>query len=748
MLLARFSTGRKWVVAAFILAVIALPAAAQAANISFSADTTLSGDWDSYTTIVAVSGSEADSITVEPTTITVSVTSGSTLTLRASSNINFSNTAGLRTVCGATPTLSIGRPVTSLVITPSGSGCPTGSSAPAPSPSPSAPPAETAPTPEPTPTTTTQAVPSLSLTKAVAITSQTSTAGVASSAASTGFLAVAFGVLLSSAFILHRHNNPKNHALNFFAIFPLLLTSSARAFERLALRQNNTYQSAYTRHKKLFSITRFSAMATALAGAAKLLLLVALITFQVPASTRLFAQSFADDGKSVLSGSTLTYRLTLSNAGSGGATNLTFTDSIPTGTSFVSGSTKINSVASGNEPSGGVLTIPFASLAASETKTIEFAATITASSGVVSNQASVSYAESATAVSSNAVSNSVTAPAATPEPTCSCTEWTSGSCGVDTCSTTQRQQTRTCTPSGCGATAQCVADSTCAPSPAEEEVQPQPQPQPKPQPQPAPEPTAEPTPTPTTTTEVTPAPTAAAPAEAAPAPTTKAPTPKARAPVVLPRVAPPPQIIPVKIVVTGVATDLSRIDYFELVIESDPIYQRFKPTSPDLRYETTIELPPGRHKVYIVAVETSGAVPRASEVKEFSVSHPICYDGLDNDGDGLFDYPQDPGCAGLVDADEFNSVVQEVVESAINTALTKIEQVAPAVAKPLKAVNRVILENPKVESVASQIIVPTTLATAAVASSATATIPSFLPFLQYLFTQPLLLAKMAGTKEL
>ena len=92
-------------------------------------------------------------------------------------------------------------------------------------------------------------------------------------------------------------------------------------------------------------------------------------------------------------------------------------------------------------------------------------------------------------------------------------------------------------------------------------------------------------------------------------------------------------------------------------------------------------------------------------------------------------------------------MVQEVVESAINTALTKIEQVAPAVAKPLKAVNRVILENPKVESVASQIIVPTTLATAAVAASATATIPSFLPFLQYLFTQPLLLATRRKRKS-
>ena len=34
---------------------------------------------------------------------------------------------------------------------------------------------------------------------------------------------------------------------------------------------------------------------------------------------------------------------------------------------------------------------------------------------------------------------------------------------------------------------------------------------------------------------------------------------------------------------------------------------------------------------------------------------PACEDGLDNDGDGLADYPADPGCAGLGDTDEANA---------------------------------------------------------------------------------------------
>jgi len=48
---------------------------------------------------------------------------------------------------------------------------------------------------------------------------------------------------------------------------------------------------------------------------------------------------------------------------------------------------------------------------------------------------------------------------------CSCTGWVNRSCGGGSCSATQRQQTRTCTPSGCDSESQCVADSACVSSP-------------------------------------------------------------------------------------------------------------------------------------------------------------------------------------------------------------------------------------------------------------------------------------------
>ena len=44
---------------------------------------------------------------------------------------------------------------------------------------------------------------------------------------------------------------------------------------------------------------------------------------------------------------------------------------------------------------------------------------------------------------------------------CTCSSWTSGTCGVGGCNSAQRQQIRTCTPTGCNSTSQCVSDATC-----------------------------------------------------------------------------------------------------------------------------------------------------------------------------------------------------------------------------------------------------------------------------------------------
>jgi len=45
---------------------------------------------------------------------------------------------------------------------------------------------------------------------------------------------------------------------------------------------------------------------------------------------------------------------------------------------------------------------------------------------------------------------------------CSCSSWVSGTCGAGGCSSTQRQYTRTCSPSGCNTTSKCVDDVSCS----------------------------------------------------------------------------------------------------------------------------------------------------------------------------------------------------------------------------------------------------------------------------------------------
>jgi hypothetical protein len=45
--------------------------------------------------------------------------------------------------------------------------------------------------------------------------------------------------------------------------------------------------------------------------------------------------------------------------------------------------------------------------------------------------------------------------------TCSCSSWQNGSCRAGGCASNQRQQTRTCTPSGCNTVSQCVTDTSC-----------------------------------------------------------------------------------------------------------------------------------------------------------------------------------------------------------------------------------------------------------------------------------------------
>ena len=55
---------------------------------------------------------------------------------------------------------------------------------------------------------------------------------------------------------------------------------------------------------------------------------------------------------------------------------------------------------------------------------------------------------------------------------------------------------------------------------------------------------------------------------------------------------------------------------------------------------------------------TSGTMSTTSSVIVRASAHPACSDGIDNDGDGLVDYPNDPGCRSPNDLTEFGGLTR------------------------------------------------------------------------------------------
>lgn len=107
-----------------------MPAVTRAADLHFTDTVTVNLTGVSFATFTIAAGSEADVLTVDTNTLTVSVASGDTFTLHASANITLSNTANVATTCGSsTSRLVLTGPVTNIVVTPANTTCVTASAA-------------------------------------------------------------------------------------------------------------------------------------------------------------------------------------------------------------------------------------------------------------------------------------------------------------------------------------------------------------------------------------------------------------------------------------------------------------------------------------------------------------------------------------------------------------------------------------------------------------------------------------------
>ncbi|KKQ78911.1 MAG: hypothetical protein UT02_C0053G0002, partial [Parcubacteria group bacterium GW2011_GWC2_38_7] len=135
-----------------------------------------------------------------------------------------------------------------------------------------------------------------------------------------------------------------------------------------------------------------------------------------------------------------------------------------------------------------------------------------------------------------------------------------------------------------------------------------------------------------------------------------------------------------------------------------------------------------------------------------------CSDNLDNDGDGKTDYPEDPGCVSLTDTDETDeiTIITETEDQIINVISTIVSgltqkdyaQVREEVVKTIKSIGDATINNKTVEKVNNiaqePVAIVATVASIASIASVGATGAAgvgLLTYLQFLFTQPLMLLR-------
>jgi len=122
---------------------------------------------------------------------------------------------------------------------------------------------------------------------------------------------------------------------------------------------------------------------------------------------------------------------------------------------------------------------------------------------------------------------------------------------------------------------------------------------------------------------------------------------------------------------------------------------------------------------------------------------PECSDGIDNDNDGLIDYPTDPGCDSPEDDDETDIEEIAIEPKAPEQRFEQIRETAKNITdrlKELPVLKQVskALDNPRVEQAAKEAGFPAVAAVTAMNIASIASLAGFLPYLFFLFSEPFL----------
>ncbi|MBI4449732.1 carboxypeptidase regulatory-like domain-containing protein, partial [Candidatus Uhrbacteria bacterium] len=169
----------------------------------------------------------------------------------------------------------------------------------------------------------------------------------------------------------------------------------------------------------------------------------------------------------------------------------------------------------------------------------------------------------------------------------------------------------------------------------------------------------------------------------------------------------------------------------------------YRPTSREWTYRNTMPLAPGVHTVRITSRDRAGNISLLARSLSFVVPPAECGDRVDNDADGLIDFPSDPDCRSVVDDREEREGVVTRAVTAVTTATTvAAKAVAKTTATAARAtantaerasvvVQERVLDNRAVEVATERVIAPTVVV-AVVANTATATAATGFQIMTYL----------------
>ncbi|MDO8463317.1 MAG: hypothetical protein Q7S96_03550 [bacterium] len=173
------------------------------------------------------------------------------------------------------------------------------------------------------------------------------------------------------------------------------------------------------------------------------------------------------------------------------------------------------------------------------------------------------------------------------------------------------------------------------------------------------------------------------------------------------------------------------LDALLITVSSDPVTFTYRPTEPTWSYRTTVALEAGSHTVRVAARDRAGNISPLPQSLTFTVAPALCADGLDNDSDGLADFPADPDCTGPFDQNEATegvatraaTAVAEATTATAKAVATVTQQTAKTTAKAAEqaatTVQKQVLDNPAVEVTTERIVAPAVVVAVA-ANTATA----------------------------